>query len=48
MKVTKLIREYVEEQVAKVYDSRENPYSAQADVDRQKLEALEQELAAHG
>lgn len=44
MKVTKLIREYVEEQVKKVYDSKENPYSAQAEMDKQKLDAFAHEL----
>ena len=37
MKVTKLIREYVEEQVGKVYNAKVNPYSEQAELDRQKL-----------
>ena len=44
MKITKLIREYVEEQVAKVYDARKNPYAEQAEQDKQKIEAFEQEL----
>lgn len=38
MKITKLIREYVEEQVSKVYDAKQNPYSEQAALDRQKIE----------
>lgn len=44
MKVTKLIREYVEAQVSKVYDAKENPYSKQAEIDRQKLMDFEEEL----
>lgn len=44
MKVTKLIREYVEEQVSKVYDAKVNPYSEQAELDRKMLEAFEEEL----
>ena len=44
MKVTKLIREYVEEQVAKVYNAKVNPYSEQAEIDRQKLKAFEEEI----
>lgn len=44
MKVTKLIREYVEEQVSKVYDAKVNPYFEQAELDRQKLKAFEEEL----
>lgn len=44
MKVTKLIREYVEEQVAAAYNSKENPYAAQAAMDKQMLEAFTQEL----
>lgn len=44
MKVTKLIREYVEEQVSKVYDSKVNPYSEQAEIDRKKIKALQEEL----
>lgn len=44
MKVTKLIREYVEEQVSKVFDAKENPYSKQAEIDRQKLKDFEEEL----
>ena len=46
MKVTKLIREYVEEQVSKVYDSKENPYSKQAELDKQKFEDFKKELLA--
>jgi hypothetical protein len=44
MKVTKLIREYVEEQVSKVYDTKENPYTEQAEIDRQKLKDFGEEL----
>lgn len=44
MKVTKLIREYVEDEVAKVYDVKVNPYSEQAKLDRQKIEELKKEL----
>ena len=40
MKVTKLIREYVEEEVYKVYDSKQNPYSEQASIDRKKIADL--------
>ena len=38
MKVTKLIREYVEEQVSKAYAARKNPYSDMAKLDNEKLE----------
>lgn len=44
MKVTKIIREYVEEQVSKVYNSKVNPYSEQAKRDRKRLEDFEIEL----
>ena len=44
MKVTKLIREYVTEQVSKVYNDKVNPYSEQAELDRQKIEAFREEL----
>lgn len=44
MKVTKLIREYVEEQVSKVYDAKVNPYTEQAELDRQKVKAFTEEL----
>lgn len=44
MKVTKLIREYVEEQVSKVYDAKENPYSKQAELDKQMLEDAQTQL----
>lgn len=44
MKVTKLIREYVTDEVGKVYNSKVNPYSEQAEIDRQKLKALTEEL----
>ena len=44
MKVTKLIREYVEEQVSKVYDTKINPYSEQAEIDRQKIKDFEHYL----
>ena len=37
MKVTKLIREYIEEQVSMVYDAKTNPYAEQANRDRQKI-----------
>lgn len=46
MKVTKLIREYVEEQVSKVYDAKVNPYSEQAELDKKKIEAFKEELKA--
>ena len=44
MKVTKLIREYVEEEVCKVYESKQNPYSEQANVDREKIEEFKKLL----
>ena len=47
MKVTKLIREYVEEQVSKAYDARNNPYAEQAELDRQKLEDFKKMLHEH-
>lgn len=40
MKVTKLIREYVTDEVSKVYDSKVNPYSEQAKLDKQMLDAF--------
>ena len=45
MKVTKLIREYVEEQVSNVYNAKVNPYSEQAKIDRQKFKDFTKELA---
>ena len=44
MKVTKLIREYVEEQVSKAYKAKENPYSEQAKIDKQKIKDFEKTL----
>ena len=44
MKVTKLIREYVEEQVSKIYHARENPYTKQAELDKQKFEDFKKKL----
>lgn len=44
MKVTKLIREYVEEQVSKVYEAKENPYTKQAEIDREIVHAFENKL----
>lgn len=44
MKVTKLIREYVTDEVSKVYNAKVNPYSKQAEIDRQKLKAFGEEL----
>lgn len=44
MKVTKLIREYVEEEVGKVYNAKVNPYSEQAELDRQKIKEFGDEL----
>ena len=44
MKITKLIREYVEEQVAKVYNAKVNPYSEQAELDKQMIDDFKQEL----
>lgn len=44
MKVTKLIREYVTDEVSKVYDAKVNPYSEQAEIDKQKIEKLKEEL----
>ena len=47
MKVTKLIREYVREQVSKIYDAKVNPYTEQANKDREKIKAFEEELKEH-
>lgn len=44
MKVTKLIREYVEEEVGKVYDAKVNPYAEQAKLDYQKIKDFEEQL----
>jgi hypothetical protein len=44
MKVTKLIREYVTDEVSKVYDAKVNPYSEQAKIDKEKIEAFAEEL----
>lgn len=44
MKITKLIREYVTEEVTKVYDAKVNPYTKYADVDRNNLKWFQQEL----
>lgn len=46
MKVTKLIREYITEEVSKVYNAKVNPYSEQAEIDRQKLKDFTAELSA--
>lgn len=40
MKLTKLIKEFVEEEVSKVYNAKVNPYTEQAKSDREKIEAL--------
>ena len=42
MKVTKLIREYVE--VSKLYDAKVNPYSEQAEIDTQMIKDFENAL----
>lgn len=44
MKVTKLIREYVEEQVSKVYDAKQSPFAEQAKLDKQMIKDFEREL----
>lgn len=44
MKVTKLIREYVTDEVSKVYNAKVNPYSEQAKIDREKIEAFKEYL----
>lgn len=44
MKVTKLIREYVEEQVSIAYDAKVNPYKEQANLDREKIKNFQEEL----
>ena len=44
MKVTKLIREYVEEEVRKAYDSKQNPYVEQAKKDREMIKAFTEHL----
>lgn len=44
MKVTKLIREYVTDEVSKVYDAKVNPYSEQAKIDKEKIEVFKEYL----
>jgi hypothetical protein len=44
MKVTKLIREYVTDEVSKVYDAKVNPYSEQAKIDREILKTFTEYL----
>lgn len=44
MKVTKLIREYVEEQVSKAYAAKHNPYSEQAKLDAQMIEEFKEKF----
>jgi hypothetical protein len=41
MRVTKLIREYVEDRVSAAYNAKENPYAWQAELDQKKLEDLQ-------
>jgi len=42
MKVTKLIREYVEEKVGAAYAAKVNPYTEQANLDKEKLKAYQE------
>ena len=44
MKATKLIREYVENEVAKAYESRKNPHKEQAERDKVLISAFRKEL----
>ena len=44
MKITKLIREYVIDEVSKVYKAKLNPYKEQAAVDREKILGFRAEL----
>lgn len=44
MKVTKLIREYIEEQVSNVYDAKVNPYTEQAKADKEMLTTFQNDL----
>ena len=44
MKLTKLIREYVSDEVAKAYSGRKNPHSEQAAVDRAAIVDLQKKL----
>ena len=46
MKVTKLIREYVESEVSKIYDSKVNPYTEQAKDDADVIQAFKEKLIA--
>ena len=46
MKVTKLIREYVEDEVRKAFDDKKNPYSEQAKKDRELIESFKAQLRA--
>lgn len=46
MKVTKLIREFVEDEVSKVYDTKVNPYAEQARDDADVIQAFKEKLKA--
>lgn len=46
MKVTKFIREYVEEEVSKVFDNRVNPYLEQSLDDSDMINAFKEKLIA--
>lgn len=46
MKITKLIREYVEDEVNKVFNAKQNPFSEQAARDREMILAFKEELKA--
>lgn len=46
MKITRLIREYVTDEVTKVYEAKLNPYTEQAEMDRQKILSFRAELKA--
>ena len=44
MKVTRVIREYVEKEIKDAYNAKKNPYSEQADADRKMIKDFEIEL----
>lgn len=46
MKITKLIREYVQDEVNKVFNAKQNPFSEQAARDREMILAFKEELRA--
>lgn len=46
MKVTSNIREYIKEEIAKIFDGRVNPYKEQAERDKEMIEAFGRHLRA--